>query len=273
MSLRGPSANVIVPFDARPCRRRGRCRGATPIRLRSRWTVASIIDDVAGMDRAPVAHALDAHEVDQLLAVLRLRQDQDRADLCDRFGQDRRRQHRRLARHVGQVALVQGDVLDPDDALVRLELGDAIDEQERIAMRQDPFDGGVVERQRDVHEVAATPRPRGRGRICKYNPFSAAAARPRRRGRHASVSHGNPTDHKAASPEAAERELVTTLFDLGRQVTAVLDFDDLLRADSAADRPPDLVRGVRGLPARRAPRRAARRLHRSAIRSATRRSA
>jgi len=42
------------------------------------------------------------------------------------------------------------------------------------------------------------------------------------------VSYGNPTDHKATSPEAAERELVRTLFDLGRQVTSVLDFDDLL---------------------------------------------
>src|SRR6476661_2387402 len=55
--------------------------------------------------------------------------------------------------------------------------------------------------------------------------------RPRVRGaggRHLSVSYGNPTDHKATSPEAAERELVRTLFDLGRQVTSVLDFDDLL---------------------------------------------
>jgi sigma-B regulation protein RsbU (phosphoserine phosphatase) len=30
-------------------------------------------------------------------------------------------------------------------------------------------------------------------------------------------------------PEASERELVTTLFDLGRQITSVLDFDELLR--------------------------------------------
>ena len=50
-----------------------------------------------------------------------------------------------------EVALVERDVLDADDALVGLELGDAIDEQERIAVRQDPFDRRVVERQRDVH--------------------------------------------------------------------------------------------------------------------------
>ena len=37
---------------------------------------------------------------------------------------------------MGQIALVEGDVLDPDDPLVRLQLGDAIDQQKRIAMRQ-----------------------------------------------------------------------------------------------------------------------------------------
>ena len=48
------------------------------------------------------------------------------------------------------------------------------------------------------------------------------------------MSSGNPTDistPETANPtsEAAARELVTTLFDLGRQVTGVLDFDDLLQ--------------------------------------------
>ena len=50
-----------------------------------------------------------------------------------------------------QVALVARHVLDADDALVELELGDAIDEQERIAVRQNPFDRGVVEREGQVH--------------------------------------------------------------------------------------------------------------------------
>ena len=52
---------------------------------------------------------------------------------------------------VRQVALVERDVLDPDDALVGLEFGDAIDEQERIAVRQNPLDRRVVERQRQGH--------------------------------------------------------------------------------------------------------------------------
>ena len=52
---------------------------------------------------------------------------------------------------VRQIALVERHVLDADDPLVDLELGDAIDEQKRIPVRQDPLDRGVVERQRQVH--------------------------------------------------------------------------------------------------------------------------
>jgi sigma-B regulation protein RsbU (phosphoserine phosphatase) len=46
------------------------------------------------------------------------------------------------------------------------------------------------------------------------------------------VSHGHPADETPAAIDAsgaiAEHKLVDTLFDLGRQVTSVLDFDDLL---------------------------------------------
>jgi sigma-B regulation protein RsbU (phosphoserine phosphatase) len=47
------------------------------------------------------------------------------------------------------------------------------------------------------------------------------------------VSQGYTSDGPQAPapghPEPSERELVTTLFDLGRQITSVLDFDELLR--------------------------------------------
>ena len=102
------------------------------------------LDDVARVDGAAVADALDAHEEDELLAVLRLRQDQDRADLRDRFREDCGREYRRLIRVVPEVALVERDILDADDPAIRLELGDAVHEQERIAVRQDAFDGGVI---------------------------------------------------------------------------------------------------------------------------------
>jgi phosphoserine phosphatase RsbU/P len=48
------------------------------------------------------------------------------------------------------------------------------------------------------------------------------------------VSQGFPADEAPAetgppAPDRSEHELLTTLFDLGRQVTAVLDLDDLLQ--------------------------------------------
>ena len=48
---------------------------------------------------------------------------------------------------VPEVPLVQRDVLDADDPPVGLELGDAIHQQERIAVGQDTLDGRVVEGQ------------------------------------------------------------------------------------------------------------------------------
>ena len=55
------------------------------------------------------------------------------------------RQHRALAGPVPEVALVERDVLDADDALVRLELGDAIDQQKRVPVGQNALDRGVVQ--------------------------------------------------------------------------------------------------------------------------------
>ena len=47
---------------------------------------------------------------------------------------------------VRQIPLVERHVLDADDAFVDFEFRDAIDEQERITVRQNPFDRRVVER-------------------------------------------------------------------------------------------------------------------------------
>ena len=71
----------------------------------------------------------------------------------DALGQDRRRQGRAFTGLMGQIALVEGDVLDSDDPLVRLQLGDAIDQQKGIAMRKDVLDDGVIQWQAQViHE-------------------------------------------------------------------------------------------------------------------------
>ena len=107
--------------------------------------------DIAGMNGPPVANAFDPHEVDQLLAVLGLREDHDGAHLRHGLGQDRRRQHRRVVVAVCEVPLVQGHVLDANDALVGFELGDAIDEQERVAVREDSFDRRVIQGESQIH--------------------------------------------------------------------------------------------------------------------------
>jgi hypothetical protein len=98
------------------------------------------------MDGAAVTDALDSHEERNALAVLGLAQNQDGADLRDGLRQDGGREHRVIPRAIPEVPLVERDVLDADDSLVGLELGHAIHEQERIAVRQNPFNGRVVER-------------------------------------------------------------------------------------------------------------------------------
>ena len=60
---------------------------------------------------------------------------------------------RALALTVRQIALVERDVLDADDVLVDVEFDNAIDEQERISMRENPLDGGVIERQRSTVSI------------------------------------------------------------------------------------------------------------------------
>lgn len=103
------------------------------------------------MHLAAIADALDPHEEDQLLPVLRLCQNQDGADLCDGLGEDRGWQHRGPLFVVPQVPLVERYVLDADDTAVRLEIGDPIDQQERVSVRKNPLDRGVVQRKLQAH--------------------------------------------------------------------------------------------------------------------------
>ena len=99
----------------------------------------------------PIADAFDAHEINELLAILRLRENHDRPDLRNRLGQDGGRKRRPLPRTVREVTLVERHVLDADDPFVWLELGDPVHEQERIPVRQNAFDGGVIQREGQVH--------------------------------------------------------------------------------------------------------------------------
>jgi hypothetical protein len=58
------------------------------------------------MDGLAEAHLLDADEVDQLIAVLRLGEDHDGANLRDRLSQDRWRQYGTAVGRLIQIALV-----------------------------------------------------------------------------------------------------------------------------------------------------------------------
>src|SRR5258708_7092212 len=156
------------------------------------------------MNRPPVADALDAREEGDALAVLGFGQDEDGPDLRHGLGQDHRRQDRRSARAVRQIALVERHVLDPDNPLVHLQLDDAIDEQERIAVRQDAFNRSVVERKSEVQEAIILGRRPADGRS-KLRPYTRPVTSP-----------------------ATTNEQLTTLFALGREVASVLDLDELL---------------------------------------------
>src|SRR5262245_21284115 len=70
-------------------------------------------------------------------------------------------------------------------------------------------------------------------RISKYNPnLAVSLADAAGGGSHESVSDGSSADESpAAGISAPDHQLVTTLFDLGRQITSVLDVDDVLEQD------------------------------------------
>jgi sigma-B regulation protein RsbU (phosphoserine phosphatase) len=167
------------------------------------------LDDVARVNGAAIPDAFDAGEEREALAVLWLRENHDCADLSDRLRQDRRGQHGRFAVAARQIAFVQRHVLDADDAFVDFQLDDAIDEQKRVPVRQDSLDRAVIERKlQGIHEHASII------------------------GRRHRMPHGSPPGEFQPVTEttgsAREQEMLTTLFDLGRQVTGVLDLEELL---------------------------------------------
>ena len=127
---------------------------STPMRLRRRFTVASITTTSPGCTDAAEADALHAAEENQLILVLGLRENQDGPDLGHRFRQDGWRQRRPpAAGRPRQIRLVQRHVLDADDPLIRLEFRDPVDQQERIPVRKNAFDCRIVQRKRQIHEV------------------------------------------------------------------------------------------------------------------------
>ena len=103
-------------------------------------------EHVARHDRLAELRLVDGHEVDDVR--LRVEPDQvggeQRPGLGERLDDEHARHHR-MAREVAvEVGLVPADELAGDDA-VRADLVDPVDEQERVAVREDPLDGADVE--------------------------------------------------------------------------------------------------------------------------------
>jgi hypothetical protein len=98
-------------------------------------------DLIAGDYGAPEAGAVDAGEDHEgALGVGELGEDEDAADLGDGFD-DEDTGHDGIAREVAlEEGLIDGDVLDGDDALFSFDLEDAVDEEERVAMGEDGHD-------------------------------------------------------------------------------------------------------------------------------------
>ena len=126
---------------------------------------------VAGQDRALEAAVVDAGEEAELAAVL---VGSDRTATARGLGQRLDHEHtghdRATGEVTGELRLVGGDLLDRHRALAGLELDHAVDEQERIPMRNDPHDVGRLERQllgrhrsrKAPHRVTIIPRRRRR---------------------------------------------------------------------------------------------------------------
>ena len=123
-------------------------------------------NDISGMDRLEISDLFDPEKVDQLLPVLGFGQNQDRADLRDGLGQDRRREDGGLTWTVREIPLVERDVLDPDDPLVLFELRDLVDEEEWVSVRKNTFDRRVVEREAEVcaHRISIASNTNEDGR-------------------------------------------------------------------------------------------------------------
>jgi hypothetical protein len=111
------------------------------------------LDHITRVNRSPESDPLDSSEEWNAPSVLRLRQDQDRPDLRDAFGQNRWWQGRLFTRLMCEISFVERHILDPDNPFVWLKLGDTIYEQEWVTMGQDVLDGRVIQGQaQGIHD-------------------------------------------------------------------------------------------------------------------------
>src|SRR6266571_4490212 len=116
-------------------------------------------DLVSRGDRTPELGAVDPREVHELrLPVRHSAQQEDGPHLGHRLD-DQDARHDRVAGEVAlEERLVEGDVLDADHALPLLDLQDPIDQEERVAVREDLQDPPDVHHGRRLpHRSSSTP--------------------------------------------------------------------------------------------------------------------
>src|SRR3990172_13008892 len=110
---------------------------------------------VSRHNRPAEFHVVERHEVDHLALVVLAgheRHEQHPADLRHRFDDQHARHHGVAGEVPLEERLVVRDVLDPDDALLLLDLEDPVDEQHRVAVGDDGEDVA------DVHHGASRTR-------------------------------------------------------------------------------------------------------------------
>jgi translation initiation factor IF-1 len=105
-----------------------------------------VFEHVAGHHRPAELGLVDGHEIDQLRPRALHRRHADGAGRL-RYALDDQhaRHHRPAGKMAGEVWLVEGDVLDPDGGFVAVDIDDAVDHQERVAVRQKLQDALDVE--------------------------------------------------------------------------------------------------------------------------------
>ena len=110
---------------------------------------------IAGNDRAAELGGIDAGEDHQLVVAVGDLGEQERAaGLGDGFDHEDAGHDGVVGEVALELGLVERDVFDGDDALLALDLDDAVDEEEGIAMRQEGHDLEDVHGLRDAGGVA-----------------------------------------------------------------------------------------------------------------------
>src|SRR5690606_17336339 len=101
---------------------------------------------ISGHHGAAELGIVDGHEIDQRRLVLAGRANADRTSRL-RHGLDDKhsRHHRLLWKMPLEMRFVRRDVLDADRGIVAVDFNDAVDEQKRIAVRQQPHQAEHVE--------------------------------------------------------------------------------------------------------------------------------